>query len=25
VLTTHFCVAGDFPPAVMYTVPFVKD
>jgi 3',5'-cyclic-AMP phosphodiesterase len=24
VLTTHFCVAGDFPPAVMYTVPFIQ-
>jgi Icc protein len=24
VFTTHFCVAGDFPPAVMYTVPFIQ-
>jgi 3',5'-cyclic-AMP phosphodiesterase len=25
VLTTHFCVAGDYPPAVMYTVPFLRN
>ena len=24
-LTTHFCVVGDFGPAVMYEFPFVKD
>ena len=24
-LTTHFCVAGAFAPAVTYTVPFTKD
>ena len=25
VLTTHFCVVGEFSPAVMYTVPFIKE
>ena len=25
VMTTHFCVVGDFAPAVMYQFPFVKD
>ncbi len=24
-MTTHVCVAGDFEPAVMYDVPFLKD
>lgn len=23
-LTSHVCVAGDYPPAVRYTVPFIK-